>query len=78
MSEHSNQHEADPPPPGLLDVFKSVGAAFFGVQSDANRRRDFGKGKLHHFVLAGAVATVAFVVILYGVVRLILANVGAG
>ncbi len=64
-------------PPRLLDVFKSVGAAFIGIQSDANRRRDFSQGKLHHYVIAGAVATIAFVVILYTLVRLVLATLGA-
>jgi len=67
------QDDDNPPPPGLLDVFKSVGAAFIGIQSDANRRRDFSQGKLHHYVIAGAIATIAFVVILYGIVRLALA-----
>lgn len=75
MTDERNQHETDPPPPGVLDVFKSVGAAFFGVQSEANRQRDFSKGKLHHYVLAGAVGTVVFVLVLYGIVQLILANV---
>jgi hypothetical protein len=76
MTDERNQHDREPPPPGILDVFKSVGAAFFGVQSERNRQRDFSKGKLHHYVLAGAVATVAFVLVLYGIVQLILANVG--
>lgn len=71
-------HDRDnPPPPGLLDVLKSVGAAFIGIQSDANRRRDFSQGKLHHYVIAGAVATIAFVIILYGIVRLVLATLTA-
>jgi hypothetical protein len=56
-------HDA-PSPPRLIDVFKSVGAAFIGIQSDANRRRDFSQGKLHHYVIAGAIATLAFVVVL--------------
>jgi len=75
MSDLHNQQPSDPPPPGVIDVFKSVGAAFFGVQSEANRQRDFRKGKLHHFILAGAMATVVFVLVLYGIVQLILANV---
>ena len=57
MDEH-HREDPDPrgrPPPGIVDVFKSVGAAFVGIQSDANRRRDFSKGRLHHYVLAGAV-----------------------
>jgi len=59
-------------------VAKSVGAAFFGVQSDANRRRDFTRGNPVHYVVVGALATVALVVFLYGVVQVILASAGVG
>ncbi len=62
--------------PGVLDIFKSVGAAFFGVQSEANRQRDFTHGKLHHYVIAGAVATVLFVLAIFGVVQLVLVLAG--
>ena len=65
-------------PPGPLDVLKSVGAAFFGVQSEANRRRDFTHGKLVHYVVAGALATVAFVLVLYGIVSIIVASAQVG
>jgi len=65
-------------PPGPLEVLKSVGAAFFGVQSEANRRRDFTQGKLVHYVVAGALATVAFVLVLYGIVRIIVASAQVG
>ena len=58
--------------PGVLDIFKSVGAAFFGVQSEANRQRDFNHGKLRHFVIAGLVATVLFVLAIFGIVQLVL------
>lgn len=61
----------------LLDVARSVGAAFFGVQTEANRRRDFTHGRIHHFVLVGFAATVAFVLVLVGIVQLILATAGA-
>jgi len=70
MNEERN-HERKP---GVLDVFKSVGAAFLGVQSEANRQRDFSRGKLHHYIIAGAVATVAFILLLYGLVQLVLAT----
>lgn len=63
-------------PPGFLDVIRSVGAAFFGVQSEANRRRDFTHGKLIHYVVAGALATVVLVGTLWGLVQVILATAG--
>ena len=65
-------NEPDDRPPGVLEIFKSVGAAFFGVQSEARRRRDFTRGRLHHYVIAGLIATAAFVLVLVGVVQLVL------
>ncbi len=62
--------------PSVLDIFKSVGAAFFGVQSEANRQRDFTHGQLHHYILAGFVATVVFVLVLWGIVQLVLTLAG--
>lgn len=57
---------------GFWDVVKSVLAAFFGVQSARNRERDFRYGKPIHFILVGLLATLLFVLTVYGVVRLIL------
>lgn len=65
-------NEPDDKRPGVLEIFKSVGAAFFGVQSEAKRQRDFTHGRLHHYVIAGAIATAAFVLVLVGVVQLVL------
>lgn len=54
------------------DTFKSVGAAFFGVQSDKNRKSDFTEGKLSHFIFAGIVAVVLFIVFLVTIVNLVM------
>ncbi|MEF8834498.1 MAG: DUF2970 domain-containing protein [Halofilum sp. (in: g-proteobacteria)] len=62
--------------PGVLQIFKSVGAAFFGVQSEANRQRDFTHGRLHHYILAGLVATILFVLAIFGIVQLVLLLAG--
>jgi hypothetical protein len=53
-------------------TFKSVGAAFFGVQSDKNRERDFTEGKFSHFIIAGVIAVVIFIASLIAIVSLIL------
>jgi len=45
---------------GLTNVLKSAAAAAFGVQSQANRERDFARGKPIHFILAGVIATLVF------------------
>ena len=41
----------------LIQVIGSVFAAAFGVQSRANKQRDFTSGKPLHFIFAGALCT---------------------
>ncbi|MBO9469866.1 DUF2970 domain-containing protein [Endozoicomonas sp. G2_2] len=48
----------------------SVMAAFFGVQSSANRERDFTRGKASHFILLGLLATVVLIAVIIGLVKL--------
>ena len=57
---------------GLLDIVKSVLAAFFGVQSGKNRKRDFTHGKPLHFIIAGAILAIVFVLVVWGIVNLFL------
>ncbi|MFT6508067.1 MAG: hypothetical protein ACJAUK_002166 [Colwellia polaris] len=54
------------------ETLKSVGAAFFGVQSDKNRKRDFTQGKFSHFVIAGILAVVLFITSLVVIVSLVI------
>ncbi len=58
--------------PGFWQVVWSVLAAFFGVQSERRYRRDTTRGDPLHFIVIGLMATVLFVLTLYGVVLLIL------
>lgn len=53
-------------------VLTSTLAAAFGVQSSRNRERDFSRGKPVHFIIAGIVFTVLFVLTLIVLVNLIL------
>ena len=48
--------------PTVTQVVKSVLAAFIGVQSEANRKRDFEHGSLSNYVIAGLIFTVLFVI----------------
>ena len=50
----------------------SVLAAFLGVQSEANRRRDFTHGRFSVFVIAGIVSIAVFLLTVYGLARLVL------
>jgi len=55
-----------------VNTFKSVAAAFFGVQNNSNRKRDFSEGKLSHFIIAGLLAVLIFIVCLIAVVSLVM------
>jgi hypothetical protein len=48
--------------PTINQVIKSVLAAFIGVQSEANRKKDFENGSLSTYVIAGIIFTVLFIV----------------
>ena len=66
----SNDRERHARPPTLWQSWMSVLAAFFGVQSSANRERDFTRGKASHFILLGVLATVLLIALLVGLVKL--------
>ena len=77
-SESDRPPQADPessPSPRRLTVLQIIGstiAAALGVQSSRNRQRDFAAGRPAHFIVAGLVFTVLFVVIMVFVVRSVL------
>lgn len=58
--------------PSLKDTFKSVAAAFLGVQSNSNREKDFTQGKLSHFIIVGIISVIIFIAILVVVVNLVI------
>jgi uncharacterized membrane protein YhdT len=60
---------------GLLAVIQSTLAAAFGVQSSANRERDFKQGKASQFIISGIVFTLLFIGVVVMVVRLVLADI---
>ncbi|HYW93378.1 MAG TPA: DUF2970 domain-containing protein [Gammaproteobacteria bacterium] len=64
--------------PGFWHVVWSVLAAFFGVQSEKNYRRDTTRGRPIHYIVIGLFATVVFVLSLWGLVQLILHLNGVG
>lgn len=75
-----SQQNADPshqenPQAGNLtfwQILSSTISAALGVQSRANRERDFTKGKATHFIIMGIAFTVMFVLAVVGVVNLVL------
>lgn len=78
--EEPDHQYADAPQPttpqrsrlSLGQMLGSTLAAALGVQSRANRERDFSRGKALHFILLGIAFTVAFVLAVLGVVNLVL------
>ncbi len=56
------------------ETLKSVAAAFFGVQSEKNRERDFTQGKLSHFIIAGVIAVSLFIGSLIAIVSLVVSG----
>lgn len=67
----------EPEPLTLRELLGSVLAAAIGVQSDRNRERDFRRGSARLYVVMGVVATVAFVGVVYLVVKLVLSFAAA-
>ncbi|MCY1563440.1 hypothetical protein D9M68_1010440 [compost metagenome] len=57
-------------------MLQSVLAAAFGVQSGKNRSRDFSRGKPSHFIILGVLFTAIFVLVLFGLVKLVLGLAG--
>ena len=58
--------------PSFIQVISSVVSAAFGVQSTANRERDFMGGSAAPYIIAGIVFTVLFILTIIGVVKLVL------
>jgi len=53
--------------PNLITMIMSVLAAFFGVQTSENRKRDFEKGNPVAFIIIGIILIIAFLAIIYAV-----------
>ena len=59
-----------------LSFLGSLFAGAFGVQSEANRERDFQHGKFSHFIIGGIIFAVIFVVAVIVVVQVVLKAAG--
>ena len=57
----------------LWHTIKSVLAAFIGVQSEENRKKDFTSGRFAHFILVGIAVVICFILLLVALVKTILA-----
>ncbi|WP_339767451.1 DUF2970 domain-containing protein [uncultured Paraglaciecola sp.] len=57
---------------GLWDVVKSVAASVFGVQSSANRERDFQQQSFVPFVVVGVIFFIILIVSLILIVSVVI------
>ena len=57
--------------PGVFQIIGSILAAAVGVQSDANRQRDFTQGHPLVYIVGGLIFTAIFVLTLVGIVMLV-------
>ncbi|HED36062.1 MAG TPA: DUF2970 domain-containing protein [Gammaproteobacteria bacterium] len=57
---------------GLFNIIKSTAAAACGIQTKANRERDFENGKPSTFIIAGLVFVTIFILSMYGIVQLVM------
>lgn len=55
-----------------FQVMKSVLSSFVGVQNNATRERDFQRGRPRDFIVVGVVLTALFVLLVWGVVKLVM------
>ncbi len=70
---HEQQSETAPKKKiSPLSFMGSIIAAWFGVQTKANRERDFEQGKFHHFVIGGIVFAILFVLAVAGLVKVVM------
>ncbi|BBL71060.1 DUF2970 domain-containing protein [Methylogaea oryzae] len=63
--------------PNLMQVIASTLSAAIGIQSSANRERDFTAGSAKTFIVTGVIGTVLFILAIIFVVRLVLSKAGA-
>ena len=68
----SNQDSENRKGTGFLNVLKSTMFAASGIQTKANRERDFEQGKPSTFILAGLIFVVTFILIMIGIVQLVM------
>ena len=74
MSQNNQNQKSGITP---LSFMGSLFAGWFGVQSKANRDRDFEHGKFSHFIIGGIIFAVLFVLVVVGIVQLVMSTAGS-
>ncbi|MBB3168178.1 DUF2970 domain-containing protein [Simiduia aestuariiviva] len=72
MSEESQPQRK----PSFGSIVISTLAAAIGVQSKKNQERDFSGGNIYHYIAAGLIFTLGFIVCMTLIVQAVLKNSG--
>lgn len=56
----------------FLQVLGSVMSSFLGVQKNETRERDFTRGRARDFIIVGILLTLAFILVVWGVVQVVM------
>lgn len=78
MSNMNSEKGPETPARGqsLGRVFTSVLASMFGVQSGRKHEQDFAKGRPWVYIAVGLVVTIAFIMTVWFVVKMVLKSAG--
>lgn len=71
-SKIKSNSESEIESPGLFSMIGSVLAAMIGIQTEEQRKQDFTKGKVTHFIVIGIIMVIIFIVTLINIVDSIL------
>jgi len=74
--EKTSQDDEEVVTISFFQLLKSTLSAFIGVQSNANRERDFKHGKISHFIGIGLLFGLTFVCTVIGVVQIVMHMTG--
>lgn len=74
MSDDSEKDKSKPI--GIFSVILSVLSAMVGIQSEANRERDFTSGQIGNYIFVGVIVVIIFIFGLISVVNNILEEAG--
>ncbi len=67
----TQQHKSASQRQSLFSVFRSVSASMFGVQSSKKHEEDFAEGSVKAYIIIGLLATVVFILAIWGLVKLV-------
>lgn len=65
----SQDEKSRPRKQSLFSVFRSVSASMFGVQNSKQHEEDFAHGSITAYIVVGLIATLLFILGVWGLVK---------